>query len=266
MTDGADEADHERQNQDHKDQSHQPDSSISRAVRGELRHRRRRGRGFGFSSGSRCLSHGPSHSAPRNKGARAYFAILPSRDPFGADLPHTPGLGATMPDRLIIPGMIENVAEDARRSQESEGNPDPPMFESEGRPPHDFFPDGQVIRLRLSPDYTPSEWVPLWPSSDCTDALVPSQLLHELIAWQEEFLQNFHPDKGWRSKQAMDHWAAEQHNSKRNCGLHRRVRLSWTWTCGRFHGANRPGRPGTASDPDSPAPVHCRFRDAVARP
>jgi hypothetical protein len=32
---------------------------------------------------------------------------------------------------------------------------DAPRFEAEGRPPHDFFPDGEVIRLRLSPDYTP---------------------------------------------------------------------------------------------------------------
>jgi hypothetical protein len=29
----------------------------------------------------------------------------------------------------------------------------------EGRPPHDSFADGEVIRLRLSPDYTPPDWV-----------------------------------------------------------------------------------------------------------
>lgn len=99
------------------------------------------------------------------------------------------------------------MADDAGTSQSDE-RPDPPRFKAEGRPAHDFFADGQVIRLRLSPDYTPSEWSPLWPSSDYTDGLVSPDLLHDLIVWQEDFLQNFHPDKGWRSKEAMDHWAA----------------------------------------------------------
>jgi hypothetical protein len=83
----------------------------------------------------------------------------------------------------------------------------PPKYEAEGRAPHDFFPDGEVIRLRLTPDYTPSEWTPLWPSSDYTDALVSPELLHDLIAWQELFLQNFQFDKGWRSMEVMDEWA-----------------------------------------------------------
>ena len=72
-----------------------------------------------------------------------------------------------------------------------------------------FFADGEVIRLRLSPDYVPAGWSPLWPSSDYTDALVSQHLLAELISWQEEFSQNFHWEKGWRSKEAMDHWAAK---------------------------------------------------------
>lgn len=65
--------------------------------------------------------------------------------------------------------------------------PDPPRLLVNGRPVHDWFPDGQPIRLRLAPDFTPAEWVPLWPSSDETDALVPSPLLERLVAWQEEF-------------------------------------------------------------------------------
>ena len=128
------------------------------------------------------------------------------------DLPRTGKSGAppqAISQRRVLAGMIVGVADEPARSEGSVGRPDPPRFQAEGRPPHDFFADGQVIRLRLSPDYTPSEWVPLWPSSDCTDALVSPDLLHELIAWQEVFLQNFHPDKGWRSKEAMDHWAAK---------------------------------------------------------
>lgn len=66
-----------------------------------------------------------------------------------------------------------------------------------------------VIRLRLMPEYTPSGWVPLWPSSDDTDNLVPSPLLDELIAWGEVFSENFHPESGWSSKEVMDQWAAE---------------------------------------------------------
>jgi hypothetical protein len=104
--------------------------------------------------------------------------------------------------------MIENVAEHAGRSQEPDERPDPPRFEAEGRPQHDFFADGEVIRLRLFPDYVPAGWSPLWPSSDYTDALISRQLLGELISWQEEFSQNFHWEKGWRSKEVMEHWAA----------------------------------------------------------
>jgi hypothetical protein len=81
-----------------------------------------------------------------------------------------------------------------------------PRFVSEGRPHHDFFIDGQPIRLRLSPDYSAPS--PLWPSSDDTDALVPSELLERLVAWQKAFDRNFHWEKGWQSEQARDEWAA----------------------------------------------------------
>jgi hypothetical protein len=96
-----------------------------------------------------------------------------------------------------------------RAMPEADSRPDPLRFEADGRPPHDFFADGEVIRLRLMPEYTPDDWVPLWPSSDDTDALVPQRLLDELVAWQEDFSQNFHADKGWKSKEARDRWAAK---------------------------------------------------------
>ena len=100
------------------------------------------------------------------------------------------------------------MTDDADRGPGSE-RPEPPSFEAKGRPPHDFFADGQVITLRLSPDYTPPDWVPLWPSSDYTDALVPTELLPRLIAWQDQFIENLDADRGWRSEEVMDQWAAE---------------------------------------------------------
>jgi hypothetical protein len=66
-----------------------------------------------------------------------------------------------------------------------------------------------VIKLRLSPDYTPPDWVPLWPSSDYTEALVPAELLPRLVAWQDQFIENFDVDRGWRSEEVMEQWAAE---------------------------------------------------------
>jgi hypothetical protein len=101
------------------------------------------------------------------------------------------------------------VADADAPSPNPEALPEPPRFEAEGRPIHDWFADGQVIRIRLMPDYTGPDWVPLWPSSDDTDALVPQPLLDELIAWQEDFLQNFHPEKGWRTREAMEKWASK---------------------------------------------------------
>ena len=106
--------------------------------------------------------------------------------------------------------MIEGVADGAGEAQRSDADSELPRFEGQGRPIHDGFPDGMVIRLRLSPEYsTPLGWVPLWPSSDDTDALVPPSLLGELIAWGEEFNENFRYKKGWRSREAMDRWAAK---------------------------------------------------------
>ena len=101
------------------------------------------------------------------------------------------------------------VTDDAGQSHGAERPPEPPRFEAKGRPPHDFFADGKAIRLRLSPDYTPPAFVPVWHSSPYTDALVPPKLIDELIAWHEEFNENFDPDRGWRSKEVMDRWAAE---------------------------------------------------------
>jgi hypothetical protein len=76
---GADKPDQERQSQDGHNQAHNPDDSVSRAVRRERRHRRRcgvassrhpatalGGRGRGLRSrGVRCLSQVPSDPGPR---------------------------------------------------------------------------------------------------------------------------------------------------------------------------------------------------------
>src|ERR1700722_598378 len=100
------------------------------------------------------------------------------------------------------------MADDVKRSQESGRRSDPPRFEAQGRPPHDWFQDGKVIQLRLAPDYPPPGWVPLWPSSDDTDALVPSELLPRLTAWQDEFNQNFYLERGRGSGDVGDRWAS----------------------------------------------------------
>jgi len=102
------------------------------------------------------------------------------------------------------------MSDGAGEGQRSDAEPELQRFEGQGRPIHDFFPDGMVIRIRLSPEYsTPPGWVPLWPSSDDTDALVPPPLLDELIAWGDEFNENFLYKKGWRSREIMDQWAAQ---------------------------------------------------------
>src|SRR5262245_13692468 len=38
---------------------------------------------------------------------------------------------------------------------------------------------------------------------------VRSQLLDRLAAWQREFDDNFHWDRGWRSAQTRDRWASQ---------------------------------------------------------
>ena len=102
-----------------------------------------------------------------------------------------------VPPCRTVAGMIENVAEHAGRSQEPDERPDPPRFEAEGRPQgHDFFADGEVIRLRLFPDYVPARMVSAVAIVGLHRRLDTRQLLGELISWQEEFSQNFHWEKG----------------------------------------------------------------------
>jgi len=67
--------------------------------------------------------------------------------------------------------------------------------------------DRPLPEVRLSPDYSAPS--PLWPTSDETDSLVPEALLAKLIAWQEEFDDNFRWDTGWQSNEAKLQWAAE---------------------------------------------------------
>jgi hypothetical protein len=49
--------------------------------------------------------------------------------------------------------------------------------------------------------------VPLWPSSDATDALVPPDLIERLLAWQSDFDGSFHPEREWLSHEAKERWA-----------------------------------------------------------
>jgi hypothetical protein len=86
--------------------------------------------------------------------------------------------------------------------------PGPPSFLAEGRPEHDWFSDGEPLRLRLAPDYVMGI-SGLWPSSDDTDAMVSPELLTRLVAWNDEFNVNFHYERGWRSEEARDRWAEE---------------------------------------------------------
>jgi hypothetical protein len=72
---------------------------------------------------------------------------------------------------------------------------------------HDWFPDGDPVVIRFMPEY--SVEVPLFPQSDDTDALIPEDLLAKLIRWQSEFDENFHYEKGWKSTEVRDRWAAE---------------------------------------------------------
>jgi hypothetical protein len=78
---------------------------------------------------------------------------------------------------------------------------------SETYAPHDCFPDGVPVVIRLMPGYSVD--VPLFPRSDFTDALVPGDLLAKLIRWQKEFDHNYHWETGWRSTEVRDRWAGE---------------------------------------------------------
>jgi hypothetical protein len=63
----------------------------------------------------------------------------------------------------------------------------------------------------LGPDYAAD--LPLWGQScgnlawQCTR--FRPELLDRLAAWQEEFDDNFHYDKGWRSPAVRDRWKQE---------------------------------------------------------
>jgi hypothetical protein len=73
--------------------------------------------------------------------------------------------------------------------------------------PHDWFRDGQPVVIRLMPEYGTD--IPLFPRSDFTDVLVPEELMGKLMRWQEVFLENFYWEKGWRSREVRDRWAAD---------------------------------------------------------
>jgi hypothetical protein len=99
--------------------------------------------------------------------------------------------------------MIEAVA-----NTTPEGDPEPPAFEAEGRPAHDWFADGQPIVLRLFPEWVVG-LVPVFPQSDDTDALIPEGLLERLIAWNDYFNANCHWERGWQSEEVKTKWAEE---------------------------------------------------------
>lgn len=67
--------------------------------------------------------------------------------------------------------------------------------------------DDAPASIVLSPDYSAPS--PLWPSSDATDALVPSELLERLTRWQRDFDSNYRWDTGWQSEAAKARWAAQ---------------------------------------------------------
>ena len=70
-------------------------------------------------------------------------------------------------------------------------------------------PDAPPSEVLLFPDYTGNGWVPLWPSSDATDAYFSVDLLQRLVAWHDEFQDNYSYDGGWISDEAKRRWADE---------------------------------------------------------
>jgi hypothetical protein len=69
-------------------------------------------------------------------------------------------------------------------------------------------PDPPPTEVRLAPEYSlPEGFVPLWPSSEATDALVSPDLIKRLLAWQEDFAANYDFDFGWGSDAARERWA-----------------------------------------------------------
>jgi hypothetical protein len=104
--------------------------------------------------------------------------------------------------------MIEPMADDAGGTQGTDRNLEVPRFEAEGRPPHDWFSDGQPIVLRLFPEYV-MDLVPVFPQSDDTDALIPEDLLTRLISWNNYFNLSYHFEKGWQSKEAKVKWSED---------------------------------------------------------
>jgi len=70
-------------------------------------------------------------------------------------------------------------------------------------------PDTPPSEVLLFPDYTGPGWVPLWPSSDATDAYFSVDLLQRLVAWHDEFQDNYGYDGGWVSDESERRWADE---------------------------------------------------------
>ncbi len=122
-------------------------------------------------------------------------------------------------------------------------NPDPEMLEAIKRGERPLFPDGSRLPRRFAVAYAPlSEGnailitpslrgrirgivrriqrpdrtirpapdygveVPLWPQADETDALVPEDLLHRLMAWQTDWETHFHYERGWDSEDSEARW------------------------------------------------------------
>lgn len=66
-------------------------------------------------------------------------------------------------------------------------------------------PDPAPSGVWLFPEYSPpAGFVPRWPSSGATDALLPADLLERLLAWQADVDAHYGVDVGWDSHESRD--------------------------------------------------------------
>ena len=147
-----------------------------------------------------CSELGPAQNRTRIH-HRTFGELTQPRTPMG----ELRSIAQGAPERregARVAGMIMAVADTT-----PVGDPEPPSFEAEGRPSHDWFSDGQPIVLRLFPEWVVG-LVPVFPQSDDTDALIPQGLSKRLIAWNH-FNANCHWERGWQSEDSKSKWAEE---------------------------------------------------------
>jgi hypothetical protein len=70
--------------------------------------------------------------------------------------------------------------------------------------------------IELAPEYSAD--LPLWGCCEGAgmiawqDTKFSPELLDRLVAWQQEFDDNFHYETGWRSAEIRDRWASQAEN------------------------------------------------------